>query len=107
VDSEDEQCRPSRRSSAGSAVDVATGDATDRRTTMPRELQKHALKRTENTNRKCSVCGHLTKAVCGCGLAVCGPTYEIKCWAWHLQAAMHGTLPNEAAGARLAEWKKS
>jgi len=105
--SEDEQCRPSTRSSAGSAVDVATGDTADCRTTMPPELQKHALKRSENTNRKCSVCGHLTKAVCGCGLAVCGPTYEIKCWAWHLQAAMHGTLPNEAAGVRLAKRKKS
>jgi hypothetical protein len=106
-DTEVEMAGPSTRTSRESNQQVAAGDMASRRHQMPPQLRSHALHRSENTNRMCSVCRHLTKSVCECGLAVCGPTYAIKCWAWHLQAVLNGTVGCEPPGAKVSKRKRS
>jgi hypothetical protein len=97
---------PSTATSRESNEQVAAGDMASRRHQLPPDLRSHALHRSEITNRMCLVCRHLTKSVCECGLAVCCPTYAIKCWAWHLQAVLNSTVGCEPPRAKMSKRKR-
>jgi hypothetical protein len=84
---EEEEFPRTRSSTEG----VATGVGVGKRMQMPPTFLGHALKRDETKNRKCMVCGTLTKSICACGKAICGSQSGVTCWSWHMEAVALGT----------------
>jgi hypothetical protein len=74
---------------------AATSANTQLRTQMPPGLQGHRLQYEAAMNRKCLMCGNLTKNVCGCGRSFCGVAKGVTCWAWHLSNVMSGEVDDE------------
>jgi hypothetical protein len=83
---------PATRQSATAAP--AGGDRGNR-FSMPAAMAGHHLDCHPQNNRKCIMCGQLTKGVCGCGRPICGPTNGVCCWARHLNKVKDGTAEQD------------